>query len=146
MEVSKRMQRRILQRGEGYTFIELLIAVTLLALITAPLLGLLATGFTAVHAAGQQTAAVNLCRAAMESLKSLGYAAVYDDYVLKGGSPREETALQGPFTRVTEVSTLPPDGGGVLQELELLQIRVTVFWAGKGAVRSATLESYLAPR
>lgn len=142
------MQMPFLKRGEGYTFIELLLAVTILAMITAPLLGLLATGFTAVHLAGQQTAAVNLGRAAMESVKSLGYAAAYDFYILQAHSPLIEGALTGApqFRRVTEVLRLPPEAGAALQGLELLHIRITVYWTGKGAERSAVLESYLAPR
>lgn len=142
------MQMRFLQRSDGYTFVELLLTITILALFTAPLLGLLGTGFAAINSAGQQTAAVNLCRASLESAKSLGYAAVYNFYILEARSPVIEATLPGAphLKRVTEVTTLPPDAGAALQGLELLQIRVTVYWTGKGAERSAALESYLAPR
>lgn len=143
------MRLPFLKRGEGYTFIELLLAVTILALITAPILGLLATGFSAVHLAGQQSAAVNFCRAAMESVKSLGYAAAYEIYLLEGRSPLIEAPLPGApnFRRVTEVTVLPTEAGPALQGLELLQVRISVYWMGKGAEeRSIRLESYLAPR
>ncbi len=142
------MQMRVLKRSEGYTFIELLLAVTILAMITAPLLGLLTTGFMAIHLAGQQTTAVNLCRAEMESVKNLGYEAACDFYIIEARSPVIENALPGApqFRRVTEVTLLPPDAEAALQELELLRIQITVFWTGRGAERFAALESYLAPR
>jgi prepilin-type N-terminal cleavage/methylation domain-containing protein len=142
------MLMRFRKKCEGYTFIELLLAVTILALITAPLLGLLATGFTAIHLAGQQTAAVNLCRAAMESVKSAGYDTAYHRFIVEGLSPElEENLPEAPhFRRVTEVTPLSPGDGGALQGLGLLHIRITVYWTVKGVARSAALESYLAPR
>lgn len=138
----------ILNRGEGYTFIELLIAVTILALITAPLLALFATGFTAIRSAGEQTAAVNIGRAAMESVKAKGYAAAFEYYVGAGRSPTHESLPQGSgnFRLVTEVKPLSPETGPFLGSLELLYIRISVSRPGQGGERSVILESYLAPR
>lgn len=138
----------ILNRGEGYTFIELLIAVTILALITAPLLTFFAAGFTAIRSAGEQTTAVNLGRAAMESVKAKGYTAAFEYYVSAGRSPLNASLSHGSgnFRLVTEVRPLSPETGPFLNSLELLYIRISVLWPGRDVERSVILESYLAPR
>lgn len=144
----KCMRKTILNSEAGYTFIELLIAVTILALVVAPLLGLLVTGFSAINLAGRQTTAVNLCRAALESTKGLGYAAAYDLYVREGRSPLEEDAVAGfpHFRRLTEVEPVFLASGDAPLDLDLLLIRITVSSSGIGAGHSTTLESYLAER
>jgi len=138
----------LLHKSNGYTFIELLLAVTLLALITTPMLTLFVTALSAVHSAGQQTTAVNLCRAAMESVKAAGYDAAYETFIIEALSPIVESSLPGAanFRRVTEVISLTPESGPLLHSLEILHIRITVYWPGQGRERYVVLESYLAPR
>ncbi|MEW5785664.1 MAG: prepilin-type N-terminal cleavage/methylation domain-containing protein [Bacillota bacterium] len=142
------MRKMIRDTAAGYTLIELLIAVTILALVVSPLLGLLAAGFSAINLAGQQTSAVNLCRAALESTKALGYTAVYNLYVREGRSPLEDNAIPGfpQFRRLTVVKPVSLEAGGAPLAIELLLIRITVSWTGKGMERSTILESYLAER
>ncbi|HOL17297.1 MAG TPA: hypothetical protein PLY40_03305 [Bacillota bacterium] len=138
---------RFLKRGEGYTFIELLLAVTILAFITAPLLGLLATACIAIRSAGDQTTAVNLGRAAMEAVKAAGFDAAYETYIIGGQSPLiEESLPEDPRMRREIAVTLAPSPSGMLQDPELLQIRVAVSWPARGTEQVVVLESYLCRR
>ena len=101
---------RFLKRGEGYTFIELLLAVAILAIIAAPLFGLLATACTAIRSAGDQTAAVNFARSAMETVKAAGFDAAYETYITGGQSPLiEESLPEDPRMRreIADVAALP---------------------------------------
>lgn len=141
------MQRLSFKSSAGYTFIELLLAITILALLIAPLLALFATAFKAITLAGQQTTAVNLCRAGIESLKSRDYEAVYGDYraggpVLEDG-PVEEAPL---FRRKIEVEPVTLPAGPASPELELLQLTVTVSWTARGSQQSFSAETYMSPR
>lgn len=141
------MQLIPFKSSAGYTFIELLIAITILALLIAPLLALFATGFNAINLAGQQTTAVNLCRAGIESLKSRDYEAVYDDY-LAGGPVLEDGPVEGSphFRRKMEVEPVTLYAGPASPDLELLQLKVTVSWTARERERSFSAETYLAPR
>ena len=143
------MPKSSLSSTDGYTFIELLLAITILALVVTPFLGLFTYSFSSIALSGRQTGAVNLCRENMESLKALGYNSVYDYYITEGASPRYEDALtQNPgFRRVTEVTPLSITTSGTPQRtLELLHLIIKVSWTVRDQEYSETVESYLARR
>lgn len=143
------VNKALLRSAGGYTFVELLVAITILGFVAAPFIGLFYNCFSAITIAGRQTGAINLCRDKMESVKAGGYQAVYDRYV-SGESPAvfSEELTAGPgFRRITEVKPLLISTAGTPQlTLDLLQIKVTVYWTVGDREYSETMESYLARR
>lgn len=139
-----------LRRGsDGYTFIELLLAITILGFVVAPFLGLFTGSFSAITRAGRQSCAINLCREKMEYIKAKGYTSAYNHYIENGSSVLiEENISEGEgFWRVTEVNVISgTDLGNSLPEIDLLQIKITVYWLFRDQEYSETLESYLANR
>ncbi len=144
-----KLLRSALRNPHGYTFVELLIAITILGIVIAPFLALFSSSYLSILTAGKQTTAVNLCREQMETVKALDYSTVYDYYVHENRSPKIEKALPGypGFRRTTVVKPftfyLESDPS---YELELLFIAVTVSWPVQNSERSLSLESYLAER
>lgn len=141
------MNRSPLCRNDGYTFIELLVAITLLGLIIAPFLGLFGTSYSAIGRAGQQSTAVNLCRDRMEWVKARGFS-YFSPYPNSNGAITliEEDLPEEPgYRRITEVSTIhisPP--GQPDQEIPLLHVTVTVFFTAGDREYSEKVETYIA--
>lgn len=133
----------------GYTFIELLVAITMLAIIIVPVAALFTTGYAGMVRAGRRTAASNLCREKIEEVKANGYSYYIDSishsqngvYVEVEESPggtnlfRRETSLQ----RVKVLSD--PDLEG-----SVIRITVKVTWKEFEIERSVQMESYLSSR
>ncbi|MFO7952358.1 MAG: type II secretion system protein [Bacillota bacterium] len=133
----------------GYSFIELLVAVTILGFVIAALLGLFTNSFQAITSAGKETTAVYLGQDKLETLKAKGFLYVHQNYTEAGTNSLIEDNLPGfnGFTRTTEVRVLNPPGSdnGHLAN-GLLQLDVKVSFALNGAQQEKTLSSYLAER
>ncbi len=143
------MDKTLLRSTDGYTFIELLVAITILGFVVAPFLGLFTGSFSAIAQSGRQSSAINLCREKMESVKAIGYAAAYECYRGNEGSPYSEEQLPSHpgFRRVTEIKPVLFSASGTYQpNPDLLQITITVYWIVHDQEYSETLESYLARR
>ncbi len=144
------MNRSIFNCTDGYTFIELLVAISILAIVTTPFLALFSGSFLSINNSGRQSVAVNLCRQQMEAVKSSGCAAVRSSYPEKGGlSTQIEETVAGfsGFSRITSVEPfyLPcPRQPGY--SYELLKIEVTVNWVQRDTERSETIVSLLGCR
>jgi len=143
------VNKALLRSTGGYTFIELLVAITILGFVAAPFIGLFYSSFSAIIMAGRQTGAINLCRDKMESVKAGGYQAVYDRYV-SGENPAifdEDLTANSGFSSVVKVNHLLIGTAGIPQlTIDLLQIKVTVYWTVGDREYSETVESYLALR
>ncbi len=140
----------VLRSNCGYTFIELLIAISILGLVIAPFLALFSGSFLAINSAGRQSAAVNLCREQMETIKSLGCATLHTAY-LEGNSSylKIEEKVDGfcGFKRTTSVETFKfTCENEPSLKLELLLIEVTVSWMDRAKEKSETLVSFLSCR
>ena len=143
------MKKTLLHGTDGYTFIELLIAITILGFVITPFLALFTGCFSSITLAGRQSIAINLGREKMESVKALGYDAVYDDYITNVGLPHTEDNIppNTGFRRITEVNPLLFEtAGNPGHILNLLQVKVTVYWILHNKEYSETVESYLACR
>ncbi len=141
------MKNVLLPKSGGYTFIELLVAITILGIVIAPFLGLLTSGFSSIAAAGRKTTAINLAREEMETIKAVGYDFAYDYFITAGNSPFTENIipLWPQYRRVTEVYPLELEEE-LLSDAELLSIRITVYWTMHETVFSEALESTLCRR
>ncbi len=133
----------------GYTFIELLVAITILGLMIPPVFGLFTNSFFAITSAGQQTAAVNLSLEKLESVKAAGYDDVKKRYISSDSPLLNEENVPGwpQFRRETRV-TFASEVAGTDHMLppELLQVQVTVYWTIRNKEHSETLTSYLSKR
>lgn len=141
------MDKTFIGSTEGYTFIELLVAITILGFVVAPFLNLFTNSFSSIALAGQQSCAINLCREKMESVKALGYTQVYEFYITENRSPFVEDFLPANpgFWRVTEISQLLVNAAGTPQiKLDLIHIKITVYWMVQDKEYSEAVESYLA--
>ncbi len=127
----------------GFTFVELLVAVTIVAVVSVPLLSLFICGYATTVTAGRQTVAVNLCRDRIEEIKG-GSCAWYNQFngeespiVLFEETPVPDFDL---FCRRTEILSeeLPGFPG-----ITMARIIVTVSWRQGEVERSITLETYL---
>jgi prepilin-type N-terminal cleavage/methylation domain-containing protein len=112
----------------GFTLIELMAAVTILAIVIAPTLGLFSASFKNNRAAKEKTVAVALAQAKIEELKAVHY----QELSALEGEPIEEIPVEegSKYSRRTEIAQLEP---------KLLEINVTVYWDG-GEVSFSTLK------
>ena len=80
---------------EGFTFTELLVAITILALVSIPVLSMLLNGYSYTVMAGRQTVA-NLCRDKIEDFKAKGYSGCINLFKNSAGLIRE-SQRRGPL-------------------------------------------------
>ena len=124
-----------MNRGRGFTLLELLVALTLFAVVGGSLLQLFHSGLRTARLAGDQAHAVLLARSKLTELQA--YPALQPG-VLSGdfdGDYRWEAILAPPSdVGATESSTGP---------LQLLDLELTVSWGEDGDARSFALHSLL---
>ena len=138
-----------LRASGGYTFIELLIAITILGFVITPFIALFSFSFSSIVRAGHQSAAANLCRDKIETLKAEGYDTVYSSFSSSTNNPLLETDLptMAGYHRVTKVTDVEINSLPLMEEpAELLLISVTVYWTMNNQEYSETVESYLGKR
>lgn len=137
------------KNDSGFSFIELLVTVTVLSVVVLPLITLLVGGYATMVMAGRQTVAANLCREQIENIKAEGYNEYYslveeepdgvyrltEDPVPGFSFFRRETAV---WLEIEE-----PDPGFLIN---VLVIRVKVSWMHREAERSVEVYSKLAHR
>jgi len=143
------VRKTIINSPCGYSFVELLVAVAILGLVAAPLFSLFNGSFASIFEAGIRSAAVNLAREKMETVKARSFEEVYAFYVTGPGSPayiEEDISGHPHFKRVTEVALLNPEPELLPSGTELLTIKVTVYRASPRNLVSESLESRLAKR
>ena len=133
----------------GYTFVEILIALTILGIVVVPFLGFFSSSFAAIKNSGNQTRAINLCRDKIEILKAEEFASVYSDFITESNNPLIENELvhHPSMQRTTYLeSILIETGQEVAPGVEVLLVTVTVTWNSAGHQHSETLQAYLTER
>lgn len=138
-------------RGErGYTFVELLVAITMLAIVFIPVAALLTTGYAGMVRAGRRTAAANLCREKIEEVKANGYS-YYRDLInaAPDGIYVEIESSPGGFNyfrRETMMQRLELALEGENVSAPVINITVQVRWQEFETERSVKMESSLTRR
>lgn len=137
---------------EGYTFIELLIAVSILGIVITPMFTLFSVSSLSIYNSGNHTLAANLCRNQIESLKASGYESVLELCDNSGNAFIVEENLPDypTFSRATRIQAYT---AGFLQTGEndlpepplLLLIEVTVNWSVRGFLHSETVTTVFGP-
>ena len=124
-----------MNRGRGFTLLELLVALTLFAVVGGSLLQLFHSGLRTARLAGDQAHAVLLARSKLTELQA--YPAL------------QPGALSGDFDgdyRWEAILALPPEVGATESStgpLQLLDLELTVSWGEDGDARSFALHSLL---
>lgn len=134
----------------GYTFVELLLAITILGIVVSPFIALFSGSYLAINNAGRHTVAANLCRDRLESLKSSGFDSVYELYINSDGNAVIENDLLGHsgFRRSTLIQPYPVEhlinsNDNNLPETELLLIEVTVSWSFREVIYEESVVTLL---
>ncbi len=144
------MNKTIIRSNSGYTFIELLIALTILGLIVTPILMMFSGSLQAINSAGSHSAAINLCRQQMEYVKALGYQSALQLYADESeiDNPRENNIDGFPgFKRVTSVKPFAVSCTNTSAlEVELVLIEITVTWEERGVLKEERLQGLLSSR
>jgi len=138
--------KSIVPARDGYTLVELLIAVTLLGIVTAPLLALFTASSSWIAYARCRSTALNLCRERIEELQSVSCGEVVPFYPPGDNFPLSEDEIPGHpgFRRLTAVSPLQLEWGTDPPLCpEVLLIEVTVIWELRGREHSEALFCYL---
>lgn len=124
-----------MNRGRGFTLLELLVALTLFAVVGGSLLQLFHSGLRTARLAGDQAHAVLLARSKLTELQAypaLQPGALSGDF--DGDYSWEAILVQASDVGATEPSTGP---------LQLLDLVLTVSWGEGYDARSFTLHSLL---
>ena len=138
---------------EGFTFTELLVAITILALVSIPVLSMLLNGYSYTVMAGRQTVAANLCRDKIEDFKAKGYSGCINLFKNSAGLIHEIPSAEDPLpegyelyrreTVIERRESIKGSSSSAL-EAEYLRVRVTVYWTERGGENSVEMETSLA--
>jgi len=141
-----------LKQDTGYSLVEILIALMIMAMVVTPLMGMMVTSHYARATAGRKTEAANLAREKMEAVKAEGFEATYQAYQ-NGNYPQKEdgqaknsSGLPPEFTRKTRVTPEAMSVAGLSDDLSLFTVEVEVTWEEREEKRSLSLVSYLSRR
>lgn len=133
---------------QGYSLLEVLVALVILAVIIMPLLSLFIQGHSHNRSAGLKTRAVLYGQEEMERLKNLGFDGLRGkvaggSYLLPEGQWEEEEGMVRHY-RLELVNQGVEGTEGVVQ-VQLIKVQVHVGWIeGEGREREITLASCLA--
>jgi len=138
----------LLKNNFGYSLIEIMVAVAILGIVTAPFLTIFSESFSSIVESGKKSTAINLGREKMETVKSGGYDQAYEYFIAGSESPLvEDSIINFPgYLRITEVAPANLETYSLPAEIELLSIKITVYWTTRGIEYSESLESKLARR
>ena len=115
---------------KGFTLIEIITAITIMAVGILSILALFPVGFAASRRAADLTTAALYAQEKMEEIKMKGFA--------NADSFNGETETQGIFTRTVLVTNVSGYNGN------LKEITVTVDWTERGKTYDEAFKTYIA--
>jgi prepilin-type N-terminal cleavage/methylation domain-containing protein len=136
------MFRRLIKDRDGFTFVEVLMALLVLAIFAAAFLAALETSSKSSQLSAVRTSAESLARTEMEYVKNSIYVPAYWDYYLPGGQPswdanhRLPSGYTGYSVHVAAQPLRPIDD-------YIQMVTVTVSFGGKAVY---TVQTYKAAR
>src|SRR3989338_1285434 len=136
----RKTRKKIFQSPQGFTLVEVLIAVGILAIVIVWLLQLFVSCSAPAEAAGNTTFALNEAQNKMEEIRNHDFDSIATDYA-SGGTPGNTFTLST-LNGTGTVATSQVGGSS-----ELLQIGIDVSWQNKnGRSFSTTLTGLIAQR
>ncbi len=127
-------------KNQGFTLVEVLIAIGILAVVVVGLLQLFVYCSSLAEAAGNTTLAISEAQNKMEEIRNHDFADIATDYA-SGGTPGNAFALTS--LNGTGTITLSQAAGSS----ELIQVQVSVVWQNKnGRSFSTSLTNLIAQR
>ncbi|OGX36786.1 MAG: hypothetical protein A3G91_00815 [Omnitrophica WOR_2 bacterium RIFCSPLOWO2_12_FULL_50_9] len=136
----RKTRKKIFQSPQGFTLVEVLIAVGILAIVIVGLLQLFVSCSALAEAAGNTTFALNEAQNKMEEIRNHDFDSIATDYA-SGGTPGNTFTLST-LNGTGTVATSQVGGSS-----ELLQIGIDVSWQNKnGRSFSTTLTGLIAQR
>lgn len=136
----RKIRKKSFQSPQGFTLVEVLIAVGILAIVIVGLLQLFVSCSALAEAAGNTTFALNEAQNKLEEIRNHSFDSIAADYA-SGGTPGNTFTL-GSLNGTGTVETSQVGGSS-----ELLQIRIDVSWQNKnGRSFSITLTGLIAKR
>jgi len=114
----------------GFTLIELIVSITILAIVIVPTLGLFSAAFKNNRYAKEKLVAIALAQGRIEELKAMNY----QNLIGQEGT----TAVEKDGTKYSIITIIEPINEGE-QGAELLDIKVIVSWAD-GQVSLSTIK------
>ncbi len=131
---------RKFKTNKGFTLVEVLITVGILAMVIVGLLQLFVYCSNLAEAAGNTTLAINEAQSKMEEIRNHNFSTITTDYA-SGGTPGNTFALTS--LSGTGTITISQVGGSS----ELLQAQINVAWQNKNSRNFSTaLTSLVAKR
>ena len=122
-----------MRRAQGFTLLEILVAMTLLALLLSALLPALQTGMNALSSGDERLRALLLARSLLAEHSADGAEAPDADVPLAGDRPLSWRVERLPYVEEDQLGTIDP-------EATLKLVRVTAIVAyGDDEVRLSTL-------
>ena len=135
--------------GGGYTFIEVLVALAILAIIALPLAALFGNCYGSMRKAGLRSEALYLCSGAMEEIKARGGASYLGELAAnpEGLYLQTETLPGHPaYERETRMELIHLPLQGEAGGAPLIAVTVRLSWFEGKIERSLELKSFLAER
>ena len=124
--------RRSAAIGQGFSVVEVLIAVSILAVSLLAIASMFPVGYQDIEYSGRMTIAAELARQKLEELRNTSFSSL-----ASSSSPEN---LSGGFTRSWTVV----DAGVGAQAADLKQVTVTVTWQGFGRPSSLSMTTLIA--
>lgn len=127
---------------KGISIIEIMIAITILALALLPMMAMFETGISSTTVAGEITIATQLANDRIEEIRNLSFDDVYSGY--NPSTPAAADAVEGygtipdfpRFRRVTVAEYVDENLDPVAGPTDLLRVTVTVYWYFRGSEKS----------
>ena len=110
-----------LKAEKGFTLLEVLVAIVLLVVGVAVLVGLFSNALIGSSDAENTTIAMNLIQGRMEEIRNLGFSNII---------PESKADVSGFPEFQREVAIYDPEGDPTVNDLK--QVTVTVYWTFKG--------------
>ena len=110
-----------LKTEKGFTLLEVLVAIVLLVVGVAVLVGLFSNALIGSSDAENTTIAMNLIQGRMEEIRNLGFSNII---------PESKADVSGFPEFQREVAIYDPEGDPTVNDLK--QVTVTVYWTFKG--------------
>ena len=143
------MIRRLVKNESGYSLVEVMVAIMLLAVAIIPMVGMFDAGLKAATQGGNYDKARALANAKLEEIKTQNYSQVRSTYpptneAPAGGSVACSAPVESGFGCQVRTTYVSHSAGGIAADPNvrtMMEIRVTVTWGANNSYTTTGLVS-----